>query len=168
MACWLRYRWAVLAFAHAAAPVFVVLDGVYEAGDGSMRFLSLPPPGRHELERILRRIARQVEWLMERRAMEPTVELLAEDQPLLAGLAAASSRSQIATGHRSGQEVLRRGDLIDADEMREEPLYNRIAAQRGAVADLPPQISGGGASEVAADRSTAGVHRRGHTAGVRS
>ncbi len=99
----------------------LVLDGVYEAGDGSMRFLPLPPPGRHELERILRRIARQVERLMERRAMEPTVELLAEDQPLLAGLAAASIRSRIATGHRAGQGVLRRGDCIDPGDMEEKP-----------------------------------------------
>ncbi len=99
----------------------LVLDGVYEARDGSMRFLPLPPPGRHELDRILRRIARQVERLMERRAMEPSVELLAEDQPLLAGLASASIRSRIATGHRTGQEVLRRGDRIDPDEMGEVP-----------------------------------------------
>jgi len=98
----------------------LVLDGVYDTADGDMRFLPLPPPGRQELERILRRIARQVERLLERRAMDPTVELLAEDQPLLAGLAASSIRSRIATGHRAGQEVLRRGDRIDPEEMGEE------------------------------------------------
>jgi hypothetical protein len=51
--------------------------------------------------------------------MDPTVELLTEDQPLLAGLAATSIHSRIATGRRAGQEVLRRGDRIDPEEMGE-------------------------------------------------
>jgi hypothetical protein len=97
----------------------LVLDGVYEDVDGSLRFLPLGPPGREELERILRRIARQVERLLERRDMDPAVELLTEDQPLLAGLAAASIGSRIATGGRAGQAVLRRGDRINPEEMGE-------------------------------------------------
>ena len=96
-----------------------VLDGTYEVAEEGISFLPLPPPGRDEFERILRRIALQVERLLERRAMDPTVELLAEDQPLLAGLAATSIHSRIATGHRAGQEVLRRGDRIDPEEMGE-------------------------------------------------
>ena len=111
----------------------LVLDGTYEVAEEGISFLPLPPPGRDELERILRRIALQVERLLERRAMDPTVELLAEDQPLLAGLAATSIHSRIATGHRAGQEVLRRGDRIDPEEMGE----------RAARADC---VAGGGFS----------------------
>jgi hypothetical protein len=99
----------------------LVLDGVYQVGDGVTRFHMLPPPEGGELERILRRIARRVGKLLERRGMESGAELLAEDQPLLAGLAAASIRSRIATGRRAGQKVLRRGDRIDPEEMGQEP-----------------------------------------------
>ena len=99
----------------------LVLDGVYESDEGETRFHELPPPGCKELERILRRIVRRIGKLLERRGMEPGAELLAEDQPLLAGLAAASIRSRIATGRRAGQEVSRRGDRIDPEEMEQEP-----------------------------------------------
>ena len=99
----------------------LILDGVYEVGEGATRFHVLRPPEGKELERILRRIVRQVGKLLERRGMESGVELLAEDQPLLAGLAAASIRSRIATGRRAGQEVLSRGDRVDPEEMGEEP-----------------------------------------------
>ena len=43
-------------------------------------------------------IVRRVGKLLERRGMEPGAELLAEDHPFLAGLAATSIRSRIATG----------------------------------------------------------------------
>jgi hypothetical protein len=109
----------------------LVLDGVYEDVDGSLRFLPLGPPGREELERVLRRIARQTERLLERRAMDLGDELFAADQPLLAGLAASSIQSRIATGGRAGQEVLRRGDRIDPEEMGEEAVRTDCVAGGG-------------------------------------
>jgi hypothetical protein len=109
----------------------LVLDGVYEVGHGATRFHVLPPPEGDELERILRRIVRRVGKLLERRGMESDAELLAEDQPLLTGLAAASIRSRIATGRRAGQEVLRRGDRIDPEDMEPQPARSDCVAGGG-------------------------------------
>ena len=44
---------------------------------------------------------------------------LDRDEPLLAGIAAASIRRRIATGRQAGQPVLRLGDRIDADDLPE-------------------------------------------------
>ena len=96
----------------------LVLDGVYEVEGGTTRFRALPPPDREELERILRRIVRRLEVLLERRGFD--AELLRKDQPLLAGLADASIRGRIATGRRAGRGVLRLGDQIDPGDMRDE------------------------------------------------
>jgi hypothetical protein len=98
----------------------LVLDGVYEPAEAGLRFLPLPPPDREKLGRILRRIARQAGRLVEREGADPAMELLADDQPLLAGLAASSIRSRIASGRRAGREVLRRGDRIEPEEMEED------------------------------------------------
>ena len=107
----------------------LVLDGVYEVEGGTTRFRALPPPDRKELERILRRIARRLEVLLERRGID--AEFLREDQPLLAGLADASIRGRIATGRRAGQGVLRRGDRIEPEDMRDEATMAHCVAGGG-------------------------------------
>ena len=103
----------------------LVLDGVYEAG-GRGAFHPAPPPDRQELERVLRRVARRLGKLLDWRNLEES--LLADDQPLLAGLADASIRGRIATGGRSGRGVQRLGDRIDPEEMEDD------AAQAACVA----------------------------------
>ena len=94
----------------------LVLDGAYEAG-GRGAFRPAPPPERPELERVLRRVARRLDKLLDEYGLEAS--LLADDQPLLAGLAEASIRGRIATGRRAGRGVLRLGDRIDPEDMED-------------------------------------------------
>jgi hypothetical protein len=95
----------------------LVLDGVYEDG-GHGAFHPVSAPDRPELERVLRRIARRLDKLLDGRDQEAS---LADDQPLLAGLADASIRGRVATGQRSGRGVQRLGDRIDPEDMQDDP-----------------------------------------------
>ena len=63
----------------------------------------------------LKLLAGLLDQLLERRGLEAS--LLADDQPLLAGLADASIRGRIATGERAGRGVQRLGDRIDPEDM---------------------------------------------------
>jgi hypothetical protein len=92
----------------------LVLDGVYEDG-GRGAFRPAPTPERPELERVVRRVARRIEKLLDERGLEAS--LLAGDQPLLAGLADASILGRIATGRRAGRGVQRLGDRIDPEDI---------------------------------------------------
>jgi hypothetical protein len=101
----------------------LVLDGVYAAGpDGMPRFHLLPPPEDAEVSRVAADVARRLAGLLERRGLGAGVEPmdadpLADRQPFLAELPAASIRGRVATGRRAGQRVLRFGDSIDADDL---------------------------------------------------
>ena len=106
----------------------LVLDGVYEdRGHGA--FHPAPPPDRPELERVLRRVARRLDKLLDWRDQEPS--LLADDQPLLAGLADASIRGRVATGQRSGRGVQRLGDRIDPEDMQDDASQTTCVAGGG-------------------------------------
>ena len=99
----------------------LVLDGVYDPGDG-MRFLPLPPPDDDEVACVTRSVARGIARLLERRGLAPhadaeEIDPLGGDEPLLAALYSASIRLRIATGARAGQAVLRFGDRIDVDRL---------------------------------------------------
>ena len=106
----------------------LVLDGVYEAG-GRGAFHPASAPDRPELERVLRRVARRLDKLLDRRGQEDS--LLADDQPLLAGLADASIRGRIATGERSGRSVRRLGDRIDPEDMEDDAAQTTCVAGGG-------------------------------------
>lgn len=106
----------------------LVLDGVYEAG-GRGAFQPAPPPDRLELERVVRRVARRLGKLLDRRDLEES--LLADDQPLLAGLAEASIRGRIATGERAGRGVQRLGDRINPEDMEDDAVQAACIAGGG-------------------------------------
>jgi hypothetical protein len=95
----------------------LVLDGVYEGGTGSTgRFRALDRPETGDVARVLagtaRRIRRRLEFLGAGEG-EAGEDRLAEDEPLLAMLAAASIRSRIATGPEAGAPWRRLGDRVD-------------------------------------------------------
>jgi hypothetical protein len=99
----------------------LVLDGVYDPGDG-LRFRPLPPPAEKEVERVARSVARGIARLLERRGLGPEADPeesdpLARDEPLLAALGSASVGGRIAMGPRAGQRVLRFGDHVEVDHL---------------------------------------------------
>jgi hypothetical protein len=100
----------------------IVLDGVYEHRHGeSPRFRRLPPPTDAEVEQTTRRIVRRLRDLLIRLGLTADADAAAadplpEEQPLLADLYAASVRSRIAMGDRTGLGVLRIGQLVDPEE----------------------------------------------------
>jgi hypothetical protein len=101
----------------------LVLDGVYARGAiGGPRFHPLPPPDGDEVARVAHRIARRIVRLLERRGLHPEAESeeadpLADRQPLLATLYAASVSGRVATGSGAGRRMLRVGDRIDPEAL---------------------------------------------------
>jgi len=72
--------------------------------------------------RVAAEVARRLARLLERGGLGAGVDPgeadpLADEQPLLAELSAASVLGRVASGRRAGQRVLRRGDRIDADDL---------------------------------------------------
>ena len=99
----------------------LVLDGVYDPGDG-MRFRPLPPPDDGEVARVTLSVARGIARLLERRGLGPDadpdeIDPVSRDEPLLAAISSASVRGRIATGPRAGQAVLRFGDRVDIEHL---------------------------------------------------
>jgi hypothetical protein len=102
----------------------LVLDGVYaREPQGALRFHPLPPPDDAEVGRVVGQVARRIRRLLECRGLVAGAEAaesdrLADEEPLLAALYAASVAGRIATGRRAGQRVHRLGDRIDVDDLR--------------------------------------------------
>ena len=95
----------------------LVLDGVYTNTDGAPRFRPLPPPTQRDLDKLCATIARRVGRLLVRRGLaDDRPDPLAEEDPLLAGVCAASIQGLVATGDRAGAAVARVGDEVDTDE----------------------------------------------------
>ena len=112
----------------------LVLDGVYaRTPEGALRFHVLPPPEDAEVARVAIQVARRIQGLLGRRGLVGGAESdrLAEEEPLLAALYAASIGGRIATGPRAGQRVRRLGDRIDADDL--EILEGERCASVGGV-----------------------------------
>jgi hypothetical protein len=112
----------------------LVLDGAYDAGDGTP-FLALPPPDDEEVARVTRSVARGIARLLERRGLGPDadpdeVDPISRDEPLLAALYSASVRGRVATGPRAGQAVLRFGDRINVEQL---PASAQRCARIGGV-----------------------------------
>ena len=101
----------------------LVIDGVYTRNpEGALRFRPLPPPDDAEVARVARVVARRVARLLERRGLVDSAgprdqDALAQDEPLLAEIAAASVAGRVATGRRAGARVVRIGDRIDAEDL---------------------------------------------------
>jgi len=117
----------------------LVLDGVYVERNGAASFWPLPPPTQRDVERLCAAIARRVGRLLVRGGIESEApDPLAEDEPLLASISAASIQSLIATGDRAGASVARDGDQVDVDETppRRGPLCAEVRgfSLQGAVA----------------------------------
>ena len=103
----------------------LALDGVYERTEnGRIRFRAVSALNDAEVARVTTRIARSLEHMLTRRGIGPEADPneadpLSCNEPLLAGISAASIRQCIATGRRAGQPVLRLGDRIDANDLPE-------------------------------------------------
>ena len=122
------------------APHFhsIVLDGVYGGPPHAPGpFLPLPPPTTEDVARVMAGTARRVMRLLERRGLEGDEDPLADDDPLLATLMAASVRSRIATGPEAGLPWHRLGDRVDPMES-EEGGANAEAPQRCLLVELCP------------------------------
>ncbi len=116
----------------------LVLDGVYAGpADAPGRFLLLAPPTTEDVARVMAGTARRVMRLLEKRGLNSAADPLADDDPLLATLMAASIRSRIATGPEAGQRWRRLGDRVDPTEQGEggadltDPVPPRCAREGG-------------------------------------
>lgn len=121
----------------------LIPDGVWVAGaDGSPTFVAVAPPTDADIQQLVERTAARVVRLLQRRGLlDPEApDPLAQDQPLLAALTAASIQGRVATGPRAGQRLRRR--LTDpAEGQRTAPLcyaargFSLHAATRVAATD---------------------------------
>jgi len=91
------------------------LDGVFTGPPARATpvFHGLPAPTDEEIAGVLGQVHRRVLRLLRRRGRRPEAEMtgsdpVAEQQPLLAGYAAASIQGLVAGGPRAGQAVRRR------------------------------------------------------------
>jgi hypothetical protein len=100
----------------------MVLEGVFCAADDetTLRFLPLPAASDAQVARVLRTIHARVCRLLRRRGLDPAdhtdgaPDPLAEESPVLAGLASAAVQGRVALGPRAGTRVLRLGRDPDA------------------------------------------------------
>jgi hypothetical protein len=111
----------------------LVLDGTYRPSpaDRTFRFHAAPPPESEELERVLQRVVGGIVRLIERRGLGDEPDRLAEDDPLLAQLLAASVQGRAATGPRVGQRVLRFGDHVELDAVGNDDKIPGLARTGG-------------------------------------
>ena len=89
----------------------LMLDGVYacgEAGDAPV-FVPAPPLRDADVQRIVEMAAHRLVRLLQQRGVldDSAEDALAETEPLLAALSAASIQGQVATGPRAGHRVRR-------------------------------------------------------------
>jgi hypothetical protein len=112
----------------------LVLDGVFaEDGAGGLRFHPAAPPIGEEMETVLATIERRVHRLLVRRGAsdeDPSgvMDRWAAEEPVLAGLTAASVQGRVALGLRAGAEVRRCGaspDLAALDLPAPGPCHAR-------------------------------------------
>ena len=89
----------------------LMLDGVYACGlaGAAPVFVPAPPLRDADVQRIVETAAHRLVRLLQQRGIlaEAAVDTLAEKEPLLAALSAASIQGQLATGPRAGHRVRR-------------------------------------------------------------
>ena len=87
----------------------LALDGVYTENKGEPRFLPAPILTDNDVCQIVETTAHRVIRLLERRGVldGTSMDRLADEEPVLAGVTAASVRGMVATGERAGMRVRR-------------------------------------------------------------
>ena len=87
----------------------LALDGVYKESDGEPCFHLAPILTDNDVCQIIETTAQRVIRLLERRGVldGALLDRLADEEPVLAGVTAASVRGMIATGERAGMRVRR-------------------------------------------------------------
>ncbi|MBI3629049.1 MAG: transposase zinc-binding domain-containing protein [Candidatus Rokubacteria bacterium] len=100
----------------------LALDGVFtEAHPGAIEFHPAPAPRDAEVAEVLATVRHRVRRLLMRRGLEPTddatgpADRLAEESPVLAGIATASIQGRVALVPRAGARVRRLGREYDAE-----------------------------------------------------
>jgi hypothetical protein len=94
----------------------LALDGVFsEDAPGALAFHAALPPSDAKVAEVLATVRHRVQRLLVRRGLEPSddatgpADPLAEESPVLAGIASASVQGRVALGPRAGSRVRRRG-----------------------------------------------------------
>ena len=94
----------------------LALDGVFsEDATGALAFHAARPPSDAEVAEVLATVRHRVRRLLVRRGLAPgddatgPADPLAEESPVLAGIASASVQGRVALGPRAGARVRRRG-----------------------------------------------------------
>ncbi len=87
----------------------LMLDGVYVDGDEAPVFVAAPPLSDQAVRQIVETSARRIIRLCTKRGQldDTAADPLADEEPVLAALTAASVRGLIATGARAGQRLRR-------------------------------------------------------------
>ena len=118
----------------------LMLDGVYVDGDEAPVFVAAPPLSDQTVRQIVETSARRIIRLCTKRGLldDTAADPLADEEPVLAALTAASVRGLIATGARAGQR-LRRALRDPATGVRTAPL---CFASRGFSLHAATRIAG--------------------------
>jgi len=115
----------------------LVLDGVYvEDGRGTVRFHAAAPRPDEEMDRLIAAIERRIQRLLARRVFtDPEVgdaaDAWREQEPVLAGIAAASAQGRRALGERAGAQVVRCGTMPEGSAPARSGLGSCHARWRG-------------------------------------
>ena len=118
----------------------LMLDGVYVDGEEAPVFAAAPPWSDQAVRQIVETSARRIIRLCTKRGLldDTAADPLADEEPVLAALTAASVRGLIATGARAGQR-LRRVLKDPATGVRTAPL---CFASRGFSLHAATRIAG--------------------------
>jgi Putative transposase len=146
----------------------LVLDGVFaEDGRGGLVFHPARPPGAGELDALVATLARRIHRLLVRRRVlvEETesdgADPWADDEPVLAGLAAASVQGRVALGPRAGAAIRRCGALHDEAPL--PPVRGSChAAVGGFNLDATVQVPPGARAQLRHGWSDGTTHLRFH------
>jgi hypothetical protein len=107
-----------------------VLDGVYvrDESDGALKFFALPEPSIDDVARVAGWIRSKMLALIGETELDvdcdAQLDLLAEDEPLLAECTAAAVTGRVASGRRAGRGVVRIRDGLLARPWDEVPETN--------------------------------------------
>ncbi len=118
----------------------LLLDGVYVDGDEARVFVAAPPLSDPDVQQIVQTSARRIIRLCTKGGLLDATQAdrLADEEPVLAALTAASVGGIIATGARAGQR-LRRALKDPATGVRTAPL---CVASRGFSLHAATRIAG--------------------------
>ena len=121
-----------------------MLDGVYvrDRDGGQPTYVAVDPPTDDQVQHLIEQSAHRLIGLLQRRGVldDVQVDAQADQEPVLAAIAAASIQGLVATGERAGRRV-RRVLSDPAEGIRTAPLC--FASQGGGPLGttlLPPEL----------------------------